>query len=148
MKAIFKISEIDSLPTNTIAILNDELGGISLAIKTNEVFKKVDFKLKKLYIKSNIWWIFLLKLDNKFYHCFVPFEYPNDKILNALINLDCFNLIVFNNSKEEQIYRIENTFKNKILMNIPDYIFDELNNKNLLNQIKSNRLSSEVLWDI
>mgnify|MGYP007091823600 CR=1 FL=1 len=47
-------------------------------------------------------------------------QYKDKSYLERLISTNFFNLIVFNNSKENKVYRISNNIKNKLLLFLPN----------------------------
>ena len=120
MNSIVSVNDLDSLDYNSLIMLDDENNGICLAMKSNELFNDVNFKFKKLKLKNNEYGILLLKLDNSFYSCYVGLfdKYERDS-LKKLLSQDFFNLIIFNDSKCHKVYRINNKFENKLLMNLP-----------------------------
>ena len=84
-------------------------GGISLGMKSTRIFNNIEFKFKKLKFRNVFFGVLLLKLDETYYSCFIPLDQLNEKIyLEKLIKNDYFNLIVFNPSNENKIYRIIN----------------------------------------
>ena len=89
-----------------------------------------------------------MKLDETFYSCFVSLAHQlKDKYyLERLINLDYFNLIVFNHLKENKIYRILNDSKNKVLFYLPDPIYDNLENNVVSNELQNN-FPTSMLWN-
>lgn len=94
-------------------------GGISLGMKSTRIFNNIEFKFKKLKFRNIFFGVLLLKLDETYYSCFIPLDQLNEKIyLEKLIKNDYFNLIVFNPSNENKIYRIINNLRNKILFTL------------------------------
>ena len=146
MNGICKITELDSLNTETLVLLDDELGGICLGIKSEKNFDNIEFKFKKLQFKDVFFGVILLKSDETFYSCFISLEHLKSKsYLEKLINLDYFNLIVFNQSDENKIYRIINTLNNKILFSLPNNVYNDFDDNITSPDIKE--FSAETLWN-
>ena len=96
-------------------------GGLCLAIKSDKKFKHIEFKFKKLKLRNYFFGVILLNLDENFYSCFICLnQYKDKSYLERLISTNFFNLIVFNNSKENKVYRISNNIKNKLLLFLPN----------------------------
>lgn len=150
MNTIMKINQLESLNPNTLVLLDDEKGGVSLGMKSNESFNQVDFKFKELNYKNKFIGVILLKLDEKCYSCFIPLMNFNDlSSLKQLINLDYFNLIVFSNYNDHKIYRIQSDLKYKLLINNFNKKTNNVppaNNSSLINELNS-LFTPEVLWN-
>lgn len=117
MNSIISITEIANLPDNQLAIIEDTNDGICLGIKSNSIdISNIEFKAKNLFIDNHTAYTFLIKSNlNDIYKCIVPLDNEiNKNSVYKLISLDRFNLIVFRKENEQDIYRIENTNKNKL----------------------------------
>lgn len=123
-------------------------GGISLGIKSEKIFDNIEFKFKKIEFKKQFFGVILLKLDETFYSCFVSLahQFKDKYYLEKLINLDYFNLIVFNHLAENKIYRILNDSKNKVLFYLPNPIYDNLENNIVSNELYNN-FPASILWN-
>lgn len=123
-------------------------GGISLGIKSERIFDDIEFKFKKIEFKKQFFGVILLKSNETFYSCFVSLahQFKDKYYLERLINLDYFNLIVFNHSEENKIYRILNDSKNKVLFYLPNPIYDNLENNVVSNELHSN-FPARMLWN-
>ena len=149
MNNIIKISELNNLTPNTLAIIDDENNGVCLGLKSDKKYNHVDFKYKEIKYKNNLFGSVLLKLDDSFYSCHTALkEDTNKNTLEKLLCSNSFNLIVFGTHQENDVYRINNDFKNKLLFNIIDSqdINGTINTDTFINEI--NRLyPAEVLWN-
>ncbi len=120
-------------------------GGISLGIKSEKTFNNIEFKFKKMKFKNVFFGVILLKLDETIYSCFIALnQIKNKSCLEKLMNLDYFNLIVFNKSKENKIYRILNNLKNQILFCLPENI---CNSQDIVTNNIKIPLSADKLWN-
>lgn len=149
MNNIIKISELNNLTPNTLAIIDDENNGVCLGLKSDKKYNHVDFKYKEIKYKNNLFGSVLLKLDDSFYSCHTALkEDINKNTLEKLLCSNSFNLIVFGTHQENDVYRINNDFKNKLLFNIIDSqdINGTINTDTFINEI--NKLyPAEVLWN-
>ena len=51
MENIYKCDQLNLIPENTLFLLDNELGSISLALKSKDKdFKDIDFRLKKFIV--------------------------------------------------------------------------------------------------
>lgn len=122
-------------------------GGISLGMKSKRIFNNIEFKFKKLKFRNVFFGVLLLKLDETYYSCFIPLDQLNGKIyLEKLIKNDYFNLIVFNPSNENKIYRIINDLKNKILFTLPSQTCSIVES-NVSSYELNKTFSAKVLWN-
>lgn len=123
-------------------------GGISLGMKSEKNFKNVEFKFKKLKFNNCFFGVLLLKLDETFYNCFIALDHIKNKFyLEKLMNLNSFNLIVFNNdSKENKIYNILNDLKNQLLFSLPNQIYKNFE-YNIISNDLDTAFSAEMLWN-
>lgn len=122
-------------------------GGISLGMKSTRIFNNIEFKFKKLKFRNVFFGVLLLKLDETYYSCFIPLDQLNEKIyLEKLIKNDYFNLIVFNPSNENKIYRIINDLKNKILFTLPSQTCSIVES-NVSSYELNKSFSAKVLWN-
>lgn len=122
-------------------------GGISLGMKSTRIFNNIEFKFKKLKFRNIFFGVLLLKLDETYYSCFIPLDQLNEKIyLEKLIKNDYFNLIVFNPSNENKIYRIINDLKNKILFTLPSQTCSIVES-NVSSYELNKAFSAKVLWN-
>lgn len=149
MDSIYKCSQMDLIPENTLILLDDELGGISLALKSKRNnFKRINFKLKKLQMNNEFFGVLLLKLDEEIYSCFINFDKSDDKsCLTKLMNSDFINFIILENSKEYKVYKIQNDLRNKILFNISNNTQNIKKDRISTNQLR-NKFSNNVLWNM
>lgn len=122
-------------------------GGISLGIKSKMIFNNIDFKFKKLKFRNIFFGVILLKLDETYYSCFISLDQLKSKIcLEKLIKNDYFNLIVFNPSNENKIYRIINNLRNKILFTLPNQTY-EPTGSNIPSYELNKMFSAKMLWN-
>ena len=149
MDNIYKCDQLNLIPDNTLFLLDNELGSISLALKSEENnFNHVDFKFKKLQISNETFGVLLLKLDDKIYSCFIDLDKLQDKIcLEKLLHFDFLTLIIFGNSNEHKVYKISNSLKNKILFNISNSSQKEKKHQISLDEVK-NMFSNTTLWNM
>ena len=149
MNTIIKISELNSLTPNTLAIIDDENNGVCLGLKSDKKYNHVGFKYKEIKYKDNLFGSVLLKLDNSFYSCHTALKEDNNKnILEKLLCSNYFNLIVFGTHQENNVYRIDNDFKNILLYKIIDNsnVNDNYTSDNYIHEL--NKLyPAEVLWN-
>ena len=149
MDNIYKCDQLNLIPDNTLFLLDNELGSISLALKSEENnFNHVDFKFKKLQISNETFGVLLLKLDDKIYSCFIDLDKLQDKIcLEKLLHFDFLTLIIFGNSNEHKVYKISNSLKNKILFNISNSSQNIKKHQISLEKVK-NMCSNTSLWNM
>lgn len=123
-------------------------GGISLGMKSEKNFKKVEFKFKKMKFNNNFFGVLLLKLDESFYNCFIALDHiKNKSYLEKLMSLNSFNLIIFNDtSKENKIYRILNDLKNQLLFSLPNQMCENFEYNIITNDLNT-AFSAEMLWN-
>lgn len=122
-------------------------GGISLGMKSTRIFNNIEFKFKKLKFRNIFFGVLLLKLDETYYSCFIPLDQLNEKIyLEKLIKNDYFNLIVFNPSNENKIYRIINDLRNKILFTLPSQTCSIVES-NISSYELNTTFSAKMLWN-
>ena len=125
------------------------MNGVCLGIKSNKYYSEISFKFKVINYKNTFFGVILLKLDNDFLCCYINLNNLESKeILKKLLYSDYLNLIVFNNSDYNKVYKIKNNIGNNFLINIP-YVFNTSFNVNI-NEIiyKLNKLySPEFLWN-
>lgn len=122
-------------------------GGISLGMKSTRIFNNIEFKFKKLKFRNVFFGVLLLKLDETYYSCFIQLEQLNEKIyLEKLIKNDYFNLIVFNPSNENKIYRIINDLRNKILFTLPSQTCSIVES-NISSYELNKTFSAKMLWN-
>lgn len=123
-------------------------GGISLGMKSKKDFKNVEFKFKKLEFNNCFFGVLLLKLDEAFYNCFIALDHMKNKsYLEKLMNLNSFNLIIFNNeSKENKIYRVLNSLTNQVLFSLPNQIYYNPKYK-IINNNYDFPFTAEMLWN-
>lgn len=149
MSSIIKIHDINHLKTNKLVLIDDEMNGVCLGIKSNKCYSKVDFKFKVLNYKNIFFGVILLKLDNNFLHCYINLNNLEHKeLLKKLLLSDCFNLIMFDNSNCHDVYQIKNDLGYNFLVNIP-MVLDTKLDFNICGVIyKLDELySSESLWN-
>ena len=149
MDNIYKCDQLNLIPDNTLFLLDNELGSISLALKSEENnFNHVDFKFKKLQISNETFGVLLLKLDDKIDSCFIDLDKLQDKIcLEKLLHFDFLTLIIFGNSNEHKVYKISNSLKNKILFNISNSSQNIKKHQISLEKVK-NMFSNTTLWNM
>lgn len=149
MNSIIKIHDINSLKSNKLVLIDDDMNGVCLGIKSNKYYSEINFKFKVINYKNIFFGVILLKLDNDFLCCYINLNNLKSKeILKKLLYSDYLNLIVFNNSDYNKVYKIKNNIGNNFLINIP-YVFNTSFNVNI-NEIiyKLNKLySPEFLWN-
>lgn len=122
-------------------------GGISLGMKSTRIFNNIEFKFKKLKFRNIFFGVLLLKLDETYYSCFIPLDQLNEKIyLEKLIKNDYFNLIVFNPSNENKIYRIINNLRNKILFTLHSQTCSIVES-NVSSYELNKAFSAKMLWN-
>lgn len=149
MDNVYKCDQLNLIPENTLFLLDDELGGVCLAIKCNmNKFKNIDFRFKKLKVSGETFGVLLLKLDDIIYSCFIDLHKIQEKIcLQKLIHFDFLTLIIFENFKEHKVYKISNSLKNKILFNISSRSQNIKKHNISVEQLK-NMFSNATLWNM
>lgn len=146
---IYNCEQIEKVSKETLFLLDDNLGGISLGIKLGQDnFDKIDFRFKKLKLDNEFFGILLLRLDEKIYNCFINLnEKYNNLCLQKLLNFDYINFIVFGDSNEHKVYKISNSLMNRILFSIPNLVNKKNCNKTSIEQLKK-MFSSNSLWNM
>lgn len=149
MSSVIKISDIDCLKSNKLVLIDDEMNKVCLGIKTNKCYSKVDFKFKVLNYKNIFLGVVLLKLNNDFLCCYINLNNLESKeILRKLLYSDYLNLIVFNNSDYNKVYKITNDLSYNFLFNVPRILDNKLDFN--INDVmcKLDKLySPELLWN-
>lgn len=152
MDNIFDIEKISDLPKETLAIIKDNNNSVCLGIKSNTIdCCDIEFKVKNILIDNlSVYTLMIKNKDNNLYKCFVPLNsIENKNTLHKLINLDRFNLIIFRDENEEDIFRIENTDKEELNenlvkeLNINDYHSSTIPEEHI-NKLYTN----EQLWNL
>ena len=149
MNNIIKISELNTVAPNTLVIIDDESNGVCLGLKSDKKYSHIDFKYKEIKFENSLFGCVLLKLDNSFYSCHIALKVDRNKnTLEKLLFSNYFNLIVFGTQKENDVYRINNDFKNKLLFKIIDNpnINETINIDNFISEL-STLYPAEVLWN-
>ena len=149
MDNIYKCDQLNLIPDNTLFLLDNELGSISLALKSEENnFNHVDFKFKKLQISNETFGVLLLKLDDKIYSCFIDLDKLQDKIcLEKFLHFDFLTLINFGNSNEHIVYKFSYSLNNLILFNISNSSQNIKKHQISLEKVK-NMFSNTTLWNM
>lgn len=149
MSSIIKISDIDCLKSNKLVLIDDEMNKVCLGIKTNKCYSKVDFKFKVLNYKNIFLGVVLLKLDSNFLHCYINLNNLEHKeLLKKLLVPNYLNLVLFNNSDYNKVYKITNDLSYNFLFNVPRILDNKLDFN--INDVicKLDKLySPELLWN-
>lgn len=140
MDNIIDITKLSSLQENKLAIIKDTNDGVCLGIKSNSIdCSNIEFKAKNISIDNSLIYALMLKNNNNstIYKCFISLDSINNKTtVHKLINLDRFNLIIFKDGNEQDIFRIENTDKN---------VLNNMLLKALISQEDSLKLSEDYI---
>ena len=145
---IYNCNQIKLISKDILFLLDDKLGGTSLAIKSDKNnFNKIDFRFKKLELSSDFFGILLLRLDEKIYSCFINLsDSYNNLCLRNLLRFDYINFIVFGDSNEHKVYKISNSLMNRILFSIPNLV-NKNKSKTSIEQFKK-IISANSLWNM
>lgn len=145
---IYNCDQIDLISKDILFLLDDKLGGTSLAIKSDKNnFKKIDFRFKKLALSGDFFGILLLRLDKKIYSCFINLSNSYDNLcLKNLLRFNYINFIVLGNSNEHKVYKISNSLMNRILFSIPNLV-NKNKSKTSIEQFKK-LISANSLWNM
>lgn len=145
---IYNCNQIKLISKDILFLLDDKLGGTSLAIKSDKNnFNKIDFRFKKLELSSDFFGILLLRLDEKIYSCFINLsDSYNNLCLRNLLRFDYINFIVFGDSNEHEVYKISNSLMNRILFSIPNLV-NKNKSKTSIEQFKK-IISANSLWNM
>lgn len=117
MDNIIEITNLDSLPKETLVIIKDTNDNVCLGIKSNSIdCSHIEFKAKIILMNNSSTYALMIKNgDSNIYKCLISLDNVNNKsTLYKLINLDRFNLIIFKDGNEQDIFRIENENKNTL----------------------------------
>lgn len=145
---IYNCNQIKLISKDILFLLDDKLGGTSLAIKSDKNnFNKIDFRFKKLELSGDFFGILLLRLDEKIYSCFINLSNSYDNLcLKKLLRFNYINFIVLGNSNEHKVYKISNSLMNRILFSIPNLV-NKNKSKNSIEQFKK-IISANSLWNM
>lgn len=156
MLSTIDINQLESLPTDCLAILKDDLGSsdvFSLCLKTNNLdVPSLSFKITFVSIDKIPIYVLMVKDNRKIYKCLIGFNIISEfEAFKHLMLLDSFNLFLFSDNKEQTVIKITNKNGKKFLnamlsvkSNMPDV------SCNALNQAKKKLLdiySDKDLWD-
>jgi len=150
MDNIIDITKLSSLQENTLAIIKDTNDSICLGIKSNSIdSSNIEFKAKNILIdKSSIYALMIRNNNNNIYKCLVPLNtISNRTTLHKLINLDRFNLIIFKDGNEQDIYRIENKDKETLNNMLLQALVEQDNSLNISEDNINSLYTNEQLWN-
>ena len=150
MDNIIDITKLSSLQENTLAIIKDTNDSICLGIKSNSIdSSNIEFKAKNILIdNSSIYALMIRNNDNNIYKCLVPLNtISNRTTLHKLINLDRFNLIIFKDGNEQDIYRIENKDKETLNNMLLQALVEQDNSLNISEDNINSLYTNEQLWN-
>ena len=150
MDNIIDITKLSSLQENTLAIIKDTNDSVCLGIKSNSIdSSNIEFKAKNILIdKSSIYALMIRNNDNNIYKCLVPLNTISNKTtLHKLINLDRFNLIIFKDGNEQDIYRIENKDKETLNNMLLQALVEQDNSLNISEDNINSLYTNEQLWN-
>ena len=113
MNAAIELGQINTLPTNTLAILKDNFEPtefFSLVVKdTFENITDLHFKTCFLTVNEIPFCVLMVKIKNKLYKCPISFELPKEfNYLQSLSKLKYFNLYLISEKKEIHVIQIKN----------------------------------------
>lgn len=155
MLSTIEINQLESLPTDCLAILKDNLGPsdvFSLCLKTNNLdVPSLSFKITFVSIDKIPIYVLMVKSKHKVYKCLIGFNIHNEfESFKHLMQLESFNLFLFSNNKEQTIIKITNKNGKKFLdamLSVKDTMPDV--SCEALNQAKQKLLdiySDDDLW--
>ena len=150
MDNIIDITKLSSLQENTLAIIKDTNDSICLGIKSNSIdSSNIEFKAKNILIdNSSIYALMIRNNNNNIYKCLVPLNtISNRTTLHKLINLDRFNLIIFKDGNEQDIYRIENKDKETLNNMLLQALVEQDNSLNISEDNINSLYTNEQLWN-
>ena len=150
MDNIIDITKLSSLQENTLAIIKDTNDSVCLGIKSNSIdSSNIEFKAKNILIdNSSIYALMIRNNDNNIYKCLVPLNtISNWTTLHKLINLDRFNLIIFKDGNEQDIYRIENKDKETLNNMLLQALVEQDNSLNISEDNINSLYTNEQLWN-
>jgi len=150
MDNIFDIEKISDLPKEKLAIIKDTNNSVCLGIKSNTIdCSDIEFKIKNITIDNlSIYTLMIKDKYNDLYKCFIPLNSNDNKdTIHKLINLDRFNLIIFRDENEEDIFRIENTNKDELNDTFMKMVINYDSSIELSNQKINKFFSNEDLWN-
>lgn len=158
MDSVIDLTNIETLPNNTLAIFKDNLGEndiYSLCLKDDVIDhdSPLDFRLAFILVNNIPICILMIKVKTKIYKTLISLNFIKE--LDYLKNLLCsktFNLFLFSKSKENLVYRIENKqhmdFSKAISAvetNMPNNLYDDVisSKEDLLK-----KYTDEELWEL
>jgi len=150
MDNIIDITKLSSLQENTLAIIKDTNDSVCLGIKSNSIDgSNIEFKAKNILIdNSSIYALMIRNNNNNIYKCLVPLNtISNRTTLHKLINLDRFNLIIFKDGNEQDIYRIENKDKETLNNMLLQALVEQDNSLNISEDNINSLYTNEQLWN-
>jgi len=150
MDNIIDITKLSSLQENTLAIIKDTNDSVCLGIKSNSIdSSNIEFKAKNILIdNSSIYALMIRNNNNNIYKCLVPLNtISNRTTLHKLINLDRFNLIIFKDGNEQDIYRIENKDKETLNNMLLQALVEQDNSLNISEDNINSLYTNEQLWN-
>lgn len=113
MNATIELGQINTLPTNTLAILKDNFEPtefFSLVVKdTFENITDLHFKTCFLTVNEIPFCVLMVKIKDKLYKCPISFELARESdYLQKIFNLNFFNLYLVSENKKIDIIKIKN----------------------------------------
>lgn len=150
MDTIIDITKLSSLKENTLAIIKDTNDNICLGIKSNSIdSSNLEFKAKNILINNSSIYALMIKTnDNIIYKCLISLNSAiNKTIIHKLINLDRFNLIIFKDGNEQDIFRIENTDKKNLNNMLLQPLLSQDDALNVSDDYIDDFYTNEQLWN-
>lgn len=157
MQSIIDISQINSLPSDTLMILKNNYENeeqYSLCLKAEELTStKKHFKISFVVLDKIPMCVLMIKSNEKIYKCVIDFELENEyNYLKNLMNLKTFNLFVILNESRQQVIKISNLKSKEFIKalsrvkeNIHSFSYAELINAK---QKLLNSYTDKELWNM
>lgn len=113
MNATIELNQINTLPTNTLAILKDNFEPtefFSLIVKdTFENITDLHFKTCFLTVNEIPFCVLMVKVEDKLYKCPISFELTRESnYLQKIFKLKSFNLYLVSEDKKMDVIKIKN----------------------------------------
>lgn len=150
MDNIIDITKLSSLQKDKLAIIKDTNDGVCLGIKSNSIdSSNIEFKAKNILIdNSSVYALMIRNNNNAIYKCLIPLNSINNKTtIHKLITLDRFNLIIFKDGNEQDIFRIENINKNNLNNMLLQALVVQDDSSELSEDYINSFYTNEQLWN-
>lgn len=150
MDNIIDITKLSSLQENKLAIIKDTNNGVCLGIKSNSIdSSNIEFKAKNILIdNSSVYALMIRNNNNAIYKCLIPLNSISNKTtIHKLITLDRFNLIIFKDGNEQDIFRIENINKKSLNNMLLQALVEQDDSSELSEDYINTFYTNEQLWN-